>query len=83
MILLIAVLVWPVFMLVCVLSFRRTIANVLNSADEAEIGPHGVKWRKSSQQNQANDLIWRGLPGLAIRRLVVAPEKIPGQSRQA
>lgn len=54
MILLIAILVWPAVILVCVLSFRRTIANVLNSADEAEIGPHGVKWRKSSQQNQAN-----------------------------
>jgi hypothetical protein len=53
-ILLIAILVWPVVILVCVLSFRRTIANVLNSADEAEIGPHGVKWRKSSQQNQAS-----------------------------
>lgn len=54
MILLIAILVWPVVVLVCVLSFRRTIANVLNSADEAEIGPHGVKWRKSSQRDQAN-----------------------------
>lgn len=51
---LIAILVWPAVILVCVLSFRRTIANVLNSADEAEIGPHGVKWRKSSQQNQAS-----------------------------
>jgi hypothetical protein len=52
MILLIAILVWPTVILVCVLSFRRTIANVLNSADEAEIGPHGVKWRKSSLQDQ-------------------------------
>ena len=51
---LIAILAWPAVILVCVLTFRRTIVHVLNSADEAEIGPHGVKWRKSSQQNQAN-----------------------------
>jgi hypothetical protein len=53
-ILLIAILVWPVVVLVCALSFRKTIANVLNSADEAEIGPYGLKWRKSSQHDQAD-----------------------------
>jgi hypothetical protein len=49
MILLIAVLGWPTILLVCVFLFRRTIASVLKSADEAEIGIHGLKWRKSSQ----------------------------------
>jgi hypothetical protein len=53
-ILLIAILAWPAVVLACALVFRRTIANALNSAEEAEIGPYGLKWRKSYHPNQAN-----------------------------
>jgi hypothetical protein len=52
MILIIAILVRPMVTLVYVVSFRRVIANVLKSADEVEIGPHGLKWRKTSRQGR-------------------------------
>lgn len=54
MILLITALVWPVVILICILSFHDTIESVLKSADEGEIGVRGFKWRKSSQQHQAD-----------------------------
>lgn len=52
MILIIALLVRPVVALVYVLSFRKVIANALKSADKAEVGPHGLKWHKATQQEE-------------------------------
>ncbi len=52
MILLLDALIWPVVILACVLIFRKSISNVLNSADEAEIGPLGLKWHRSPQGHQ-------------------------------
>lgn len=62
MILIIAILVRPVVTLVCVLSFRRAISDALKSADEAEIGPHGLKWRKASRQGRTTKNRTSGSP---------------------
>lgn len=55
MLLIIAILIWPVITLVYVLSFHRTIADALKSADEVEIGPRGVKWRRASTRSSEHD----------------------------
>ncbi len=50
----VALLIWPAVILVSIFTFRGAIVKVLSAADEAEIGPRGMKWRKNSEPKKIN-----------------------------
>jgi len=83
--LIIAILVRPAITLAYVLSFRRTIADVLKSADEVEIGPRGVKWRRVSTRSSEYDSDPRFSRGPQVAQLALLgrPDMKPGWSRSS
>jgi hypothetical protein len=49
---LVALIIWPIIILVCIFTFRAAIVAILTSAEEGEIGPRGMKWRRYSGPNK-------------------------------